>query len=128
MYLKVKINEMSPAEKKVALAEVRVMNQFSSKFVVRCEGESFLEDDLLNIVLEYCDAGDVKQYLAKQKKPLKEKTVQRIIVQVILGLHHIHSKRVIHRDIKAANLFLCSYMRRVKIGDLGVARTLGLCT
>jgi hypothetical protein len=121
----VKIHEMSPAEKKVALAEVRVMNQFRSKFVVRCEGESFIEDDYLNIILEYCDAGDVKQYLAKQKKPLKEKTVQRIIVQLILGLHHIHSKRIIHRDIKAANLFLCSHMRRVKIGDLGVARTLG---
>ena len=56
---------------------------------------------------------------------LKEKTIQRIMIQLILGLHHIHSKRVIHRDIKAANLFLCSHMRRVKIGDLGVARTLG---
>lgn len=122
---KVKIHEMSPAEKKVALAEVRVMNQFDSKFVVRCEGESFIEDDHLNLILEYCDAGDVKQYLGRQKKPLKEKTVQRIIVQLLLGLYHIHSKRVIHRDIKAANLFLCSHMRRVKIGDLGVARTLG---
>ena len=62
---------MSPAEKKVALKEVRVMNQFRSKFVVRCEGESFIEDDMLNLILEYCDAGDVKQYLAKQKRPLK---------------------------------------------------------
>ena len=116
---------MTPAERKVSLAEVRVMNQFNSKFVVRCEGDSFIEGEYLNIVLEYCDAGDVKQYLAKQKKPLKEKTVHRILVQLLLGLYHIHSKRVIHRDIKAANLFLCSHLRRVKIGDLGVARTLG---
>ena len=40
---------------------------------------------------------------------------------------HIHSKRVIHRDLKSANLLLSSqpssqgHIERVKLGDFGIA-------
>jgi serine/threonine protein kinase len=41
-------------------------------------------------------------------KGLPEDTVWRILIQATLGLAHIHSKKIIHRDIKALNLFLDS--------------------
>ena len=40
-----------------------------------------------------------------------------------IGLEHIHSKRILHRDIKALNIFLTKD-ETVKIGDLGVAKLL----
>jgi NIMA (never in mitosis gene a)-related kinase len=44
-----------------------------------------------------------------------------------LGLAHIHSKHILHRDLKSMNLFIDD-KNRIKIGDLGVARVLGHST
>ena len=50
------------------------------------------------------------------------------------GLHYLHGKNVLHRDLKAANVFLMKDNDRrndffsVKIGDLGVAKLLETST
>lgn len=59
-----------------------------------------------------------------------------ITLQVICGLYYLHKKKVLHRDLKTANVFLMkedssavglnSY--NVKIGDLGVAKLLETST
>ena len=38
-----------------------------------------------------------------------------------LGLHYLHSFRILHRDIKTINMFL-GKDNIIKIGDLGVAK------
>ena len=43
---------------------------------------------------------------AGRGKGLPEDTVWRYLIQSLLGLGHIHGKKIIHRDIKALNLFL----------------------
>ena len=43
--------------------------------------------------------------------------------QVALGLGWLHARRILHRDLKAANVFLTSE-DDVRLGDLGVARVL----
>jgi len=47
------------------------MGKLSHPFIVRYQ-DSFTEDNTLNIVMEYCDNGDLAQHLKLQnKKPLK---------------------------------------------------------
>ena len=41
----------------------------------------------------------------------------------MIGLRDLHNKKILHRDIKALNIFLTD-VRTVRIGDLGVARTM----
>jgi len=41
-------------------------------------------------------------------------------LQLAFGLKEIHSKNIIHRDIKLCNLFL-SHGLKIKIGDFGLA-------
>ncbi|XP_016114620.1 serine/threonine-protein kinase Nek5-like [Sinocyclocheilus grahami] len=45
-------------------------------------------------------------------------------VQICLGLKHIHDRKVLHRDIKAQNIFLTQGGLKVKLGDFGIARIL----
>ena len=40
---------------------------------------------------------------------------------MLLGLHHMHSRKVLHRDIKTLNVFLDQDLN-VKLGDMGVAK------
>lgn len=42
--------------------------------------------------------------------------------QCLIGLAALHKNKIIHRDIKSANLFLSEDFETVKLGDLGVAK------
>jgi serine/threonine protein kinase len=47
-----------------------------------------------------------------------------LLLQMLLGLHHMHSRKVLHRDMKTLNTFLDQTLN-VKLGDLGVAKVCG---
>ena len=48
----------------------------------------------------------------------------RWLVQLLLGLNHIHRKAILHRDIKPANVFLSKSRKVVRLGDSGIAKKL----
>ncbi|RLN87666.1 hypothetical protein BBJ28_00016875 [Nothophytophthora sp. Chile5] len=85
-----------------------------------------------HIVMEYCSGGDLRAYLRRNQtanepnrknQRLSEDKVWCWFVQLALGLHHMHQQRVLHRDVKTANVFL-SNIGFLVLGDLGIARTL----
>ncbi len=45
------------------------------------------------------------------------------MLQIISSLEHMHSNRVIHRDLKLGNIFLNKQMD-IKVGDFGLATKL----
>ncbi|CAF4841492.1 unnamed protein product [Rotaria sp. Silwood1] len=89
--------------------------------------ESFRSNDgFLNIVMAYCEGGDLYTKL-KEKKAKKEfLTEDQIIewfIQICMALQYIHDKNILHRDLKTQNVFLTKN-GVVKVGDLGIARVL----
>ena len=107
------------------ITEAKILSLIKSKYVVKYY-ESFLEGDNLNIVMEYCDNGDLCNYLNKQKKkskPLREDLIWEIFIKITLGLTTMHKMKILHRDLKTLNIFLKKDMQ-IKIGDLGVAKEL----
>jgi len=86
--------------------------------------------------MEWCNRGDlqalVKKAKAKDIACLKEHVTWNLGLQVILGLHYLHEKHILHRDLKSANVFLQKDAKHqyfsVKIGDLGVAKLLETST
>jgi serine/threonine protein kinase len=56
-----------------------------------------------------------------QQRPLKLDEALDIAIQIAQGLQSAHERRVIHRDIKSANILLTS-RGEVKISDFGLAR------
>lgn len=72
--------------------------------------DSFLDDGKLNIIMEYCDQGDLQQFLKKftqAKVFVREEQVWEIFLQIAIALHYLHSQRILHRDMKSANVFMC---------------------
>ena len=106
-------------------SEAKLLSSIKSNYVVKYF-DSFIDNHNLNILMEYCDGGDLYQYLEKNKKKkikLKEKIIWQIFIQMIMGLNSIHKKKILHRDIKSQNIFLTKNLD-IKIGDLGVSKKL----
>lgn len=73
----------------------------------------------LFIQMEYCEGNSLKDAIDK-KIITDEKTKWNIIIQILDALSYIHSKGLIHRDIKPPNIFLEKNFQ-VKLGDFGLA-------
>lgn len=74
-------------------------------------------------VMEYASGGDLLQ-LMKRKNRLTEHAARGIFIQLVRGLKYIHSKGILHRDIKLDNILLIEADGDVKakICDFGVSR------
>ncbi|XP_030332804.1 serine/threonine-protein kinase Nek5 isoform X2 [Strigops habroptila] len=86
---------------------------------------SLQEKNKLYIVMEYCDGGDLMKRINMQHGVLfDEDQILSWFVQISLGLKHIHDKKILHRDVKAQNIFLSNNGKVAKLGDFGIARQL----
>jgi len=70
--------------------------------------------------------GDLSSIIKQRKEAKKyftEDEIMHIFVQICLALKHIHSSRILHRDLKASNVFLTGN-NCVKLGDFGISKLL----
>ena len=112
-------------EKNEYKLEASLLSSIDSNYVVKYY-DSFEEKNYLNIVMEYCDGGDLYQYIEEKKKSkhlLQENQIWELFIKMIIGLSAMHKKKILHRDLKSQNIFLTKKLE-VKIGDLGVAKKL----
>lgn len=107
--------------------EAKILSSLKSKYVVEYY-DSFEENNCLNIIMEYCEGGDLGTYISNYQKmnsntSLNEDFIWKVFIQICFGLYDIHKQNILHRDLKSLNIFLTKEFQ-VKIGDLGVARVL----
>ena len=122
---KVKLLNLSEKEKENSLNEVRILASVKSNFVVSYKEAFFDEkDNTLCIVMEFADRGDLYQKIVQHKKSamlFEESDIWRIFIQLVKGLKSLHDLKILHRDMKSANVFLFSN-GSAKLGDLNVSK------
>ena len=122
---KVKLLNLSEKEKQNSLNEVRLLASIKSNFVISYKEAFFDEkDSTLGIVMEFADGGDLYQKIVEHKKSamfFEETDIWRIFIQLVKGLKALHDLKILHRDLKSANVFLLTD-GTAKLGDLNVSK------
>jgi serine/threonine protein kinase len=97
---------------------MRLVN--SSDYIVKYYGSYFSrQTNTLWLILEYCASGSVIDLMLAMDRTYTEIEIATIVKMILQGLILIHSKNLIHRDVKGANILL-SEEGIAKIGDFGV--------
>lgn len=98
----------SQKDRALALNELAILRSLEHVHIVSFE-DSFVHKDHLCIAMEYCSGGDLAGLLARQREAqrrLPEIEVRSMIAQLAAAVAHVHSRKVLHRDIKSSNVLL----------------------
>lgn len=72
--------------------------------------------------MEACEAGDLLSYVRRRKK-LEAPLARHIFKQIVYGLGYVHSKGIIHRDVKLENILMDS-KGNIKLSGFGISKIL----
>lgn len=72
-----------------------------------------------------CLETDLNHYIETKKDKISNREIKSLMFQLFNGIAYIHSKRIIHRDIKPHNILL-DKQGNLKIADFGLARTFSI--
>ena len=114
-----KQNLLNEKAKKKILYETNLMRGLYHPSVTKIL-ETFETDKYMLIIMEYISGGNLQNFVKKRRK-LCEKTAKILYRQIIQGIKYIHSKGIVHRDIKLENILL-DLNNIVKICDFGVGK------
>ena len=122
------MEKLNKKEQENSVNEVRILASVNHPNVIGYK-EAFWDDhnNTLNIVMEYADDGDLQTKIQKMKKNLgffEENLIWSYAIQMIEGLKALHDKKIMHRDLKSANIFLVKNKRQCKIGDMNVSKVI----
>jgi serine/threonine protein kinase len=82
----------------------------------------FQDCSFVYMVLELCENRTMVDLL-KSRRHLSEAESRHFLWMIILAIHYMHERNIIHRDLKLSNIFL-NLEYDIKIGDFGLATTL----
>ena len=117
---KLNLNSNSENMKKI-LYETNLMKKLNHPNITKIL-ELFEDKEYILIIMEYINGGNLFSFLKKRRK-VSEKTAKFLFKQIILGIKHIHSHNIVHRDIKLENI-LIDLNNNIKICDFGIGRVL----
>ena len=124
--------------KKYINNEVFILKNLDNEYTIKLY-DLIIDLNYIYLVFEYCNGGDLEMCLKRQlelnKRPFSQEEVQHIMRQVISGFVYLHSREILHRDIKLENILviypteedkknLNMLKTKIKITDFGFARYL----
>ncbi len=86
----------------------------------------FRENETVYMVMNYLEGATLQDYIVtardlKKTKVFRESTIRSLLEEILRGLRIVHQHKMLHLDIKPANIFITDDDRAIMI-DFGAAR------
>lgn len=106
--------------------EVAILQNLSHSGVVNLE-RMFETPERIFVVMEKLKGDMLEMILSSERGRLSERITKFLITQILIALKHLHSKNIVHCDLKPENVLLSSDtdFTQVKLCDFGFARIIG---
>mmetsp|Transcript_3880 Transcript_3880/g.5723 ORF Transcript_3880/g.5723 Transcript_3880/m.5723 type:complete len:719 (+) Transcript_3880:125-2281(+) len=119
--MKLKFGQQNREILKSIMDEVKLLKELSHENIVKFLGTEFsLQDKSMYILMEQVSGGSLESAL-RSFGAFSENVIFSYTRHILKGLVYLHSQRVIHRDLKCANVLL-STAGVVKLADFGVSK------
>lgn len=99
--------------------EIGLLQGMQHSNIVQYLGTS-TDEQYLNIFLEYVPGGSIATML-RQYNTFQEPLIRNFVRQILSGVSYLHSRDIIHRDVKGANV-LVDNKGGIKISDFGISK------
>lgn len=105
-----------------AVKEIALLSGLHSEHIVAMHG-TMIQSSVLWCFMELAPHGDLRSFLRKSAGQVVTDCAKEIARQMLEGLAYLHSRNVVHRDVKPENVLVFAIAPRVvvKIADLGSA-------
>lgn len=118
---RINFKDISTKDRENIENEVKVLEELKHPNIVSYKDSFFDSENFFNIVMIYCDGGDIYNKIRSAKgKHFPENEIIDYIVQLGLALSYVHDKKILHRDLKTQNIFIKD--GKIRIGDFGIAK------
>ena len=120
-YVAIKVQSVSH-NRTVTKRELAVIDQVLQHENIVILSEHFMVQGRIYIVMEFCEGGDLNDYIIKNKPDLKDRF--NLMTDMARGVLYLHSQNIVHRDLKPENVLLTNTGQRYicKITDFGISR------
>ncbi len=128
--LKQSILKCSLINKAYALDEglkLKYLNINHSNVVKYYESYILNNNETIYWIMEYCDGGTLRDKISiycKNEIKIQENLIWYWSLQILSALKYLHSKSLIHRDLKPDNIYIENKTGSCKIGDFGLSKVL----
>lgn len=103
--------------------EVTIMQKVGAHENIVSVIEFFEEKDKVYVVMDYCDGGDMLDYIQKNGRYTNDHA-RELFQQMTSAIAYMHNElKIAHRDLKPDNILLCGQKsEQIKISDFGISR------